>query len=332
MDSFTLNKIAGAVLGTCLLGMGLGVIGDFIYSPGAPTKPGYALPESKPEAAAGGDAAKPVAETPLPVLLAKADPKKGEADTKVCGACHNFQEGAGAKVGPDLYGVVGRPKGSAPGFEYSAGMKAKGGNWDYADLNEFITKPSAYVQGTKMSYPGESSPEKRADIISYLRTLAKDPLPLPAVADAGAKPADAKPTDTKMADAGGQAPAAGGADDAFVKLVATADPKKGQSNAQVCSACHNLKKGAGTLVGPELYGVVNRPKGSMPGFDYSAGLKAKGGNWTYADLNQFLTKPSAYVQGTKMGYPGEANEKKRADIVAYLRTLSDNPAPLPGAK
>ena len=114
--------------------------------------------------------------------------------------------------------------------------------------------------------------------------------------------------------------------------MAAADPAKGKANAQVCTACHNLKKGAGTLVGPELWGVVDRPKGSMQGFDYSAGMKAKGGNWTYADLNQFLTKPSAYVQGTKMGYPGEGNENKRAQIIAFLRTLADSPAPLPGAK
>jgi cytochrome c len=185
MDSFTLNKIAGAFLGTCLLGMGLGVIADFIYGPGVPAKPGYALPEGKPEGAAAADAKQPEAQ-PLPVLLAKADPKKGEADTKVCGACHNFQEGAGAKVGPDLYGVVGRPKGSAPGFEYSAGMKAKGGDWTFEDLNAFITKPSAYVQGTKMGYAGEDNPEKRADIISYLRTLSKSPVPLPAAAPAPA--------------------------------------------------------------------------------------------------------------------------------------------------
>ena len=335
MDSFTLNKIAGAVLGTCLFGMLLGTIGDFIYLPGPPAKPGYALPEPKPEVASGGGDKAP-AETPLPVLLAKADPKKGEADTKVCGACHNFEEGAGAKIGPDLYGVVGRPKGSAAGFDYSAGMKAKGGDWSFANLNEFITKPSAYVSGTKMSYPGEASPEKRADIIAYLRTLAKSPVPLPAAEasakapDGEAKPAPAPAAGEKAAEA--PKAAAGGDDDAIVKLVAAADPTKGKANAQVCTACHNLKKGAGTLVGPELWGVVDRPKGSMQGFDYSAGMKAKGGNWTYANLNQFLTKPSAYVQGTKMGYPGEGNENKRAQIIAFLRTLADSPAPLPGAK
>ena len=77
--------------------------------------------------------------------------------------------------------------------------------------------------------------------------------------------------------------------------------------------------------------MVDRPKGSVAGFEYSAAMKAKGGQWTYADLNQFLIKPQAYVKGTKMGYTGEANEKKRAEIIAYLRTLAKEPAPLPQA-
>ena len=321
MDSFTLNKIAGAVLGTCLFGMGLGLVGQAIYYPSLPKKPGYALPEPKPEEAAGG---KKPAETPLPVLLAKADPKKGEQAAKVCGACHNFVEGAGSKVGPDLYDVVDRPKGSVSGFDYSSGLKGKGGKWTFADLNTWLTNPAAYVSGTKMGYPGEEDPQKRADIIDYLDTLSKKPVPLP------------KPTaaEEQAAKGGGEAKtaegdkAAGGGDD-LIKMIAASDPKKGEQDAKVCGACHNFKEGGGTLVGPDLYGVVDRPKASVTGFDYSAGLKAKGGKWTYADLNTWLTNPSAYVAGTKMGYPGQEDPKKRAAIIAYLRSLAKTPAPLP---
>ena len=323
MDSWQFNKIAGAVLGTCLVGMGIGIVAQGIYEPGAPKKPGYALPEPK-ETAGGGEAKAEV--VPIAVRLEKADPKKGEADAKVCSACHNFQEGAGAKVGPDLWNVVDRPKGKAEGFDYSAGMKAKGGDWTYADLDQFLTKPSAYVQGTKMGYPGQDDPEKRASIIAYLRTLSKDPKPLPKVTEADKKVASAD------ARGGGEAGAgAAGGDAAFVKMVADADPKKGESVGQVCTACHSVKKGGGTLVGPHLWDVVDREKGSIAGFDYSKGLKDKGGKWTIADIDKWLTKPSAYIPGTKMGYQGEANEKKRAELIAWLRTLSDNPKPLPKA-
>ena len=105
--------------------------------------------------------------------------KKGESDVKVCQACHTFEKGAGAKIGPPLYGVIGRPKGSVAGFSYSDGMKAKGGNWTYEDINTFITKPSAFVSGTKMTYPGESDPQKRADILDYLQSDADTKVPFP---------------------------------------------------------------------------------------------------------------------------------------------------------
>jgi len=175
MFSFEFNKLAGAFLGSCLFAMALGIVAEGIYSNGKPAKPGYDLPE----AAVATTAEKPPAEVPLPVLLAKADATKGQADTKVCQACHNFEKGAGVKVGPPLYGIVGRAKGSVAGFEYSDGLKAKGGNWTYEDLNSFITNPKTYISGTKMAYGGEANASKRADIIDYLHTLSDKPEPLP---------------------------------------------------------------------------------------------------------------------------------------------------------
>ncbi len=169
------NKTALAVMMVLLLTMALGVFSNALYAPDKAAKPGYNLP-SGGEKTAQAEAPK---ETPLPVLLAKADPKKGEADTKVCQSCHSFDKGGAAKVGPPLYGVVGRAKGSIAGFGYSDGVKAKGGDWTYEDLNKFITKPSAYISGTKMTYPGEQEPEKRADILAYLRTLSDSPVPFP---------------------------------------------------------------------------------------------------------------------------------------------------------
>jgi len=177
MDSFQFNKFAGAILGALGLTLGLNLISEGVFSHTKLAKPGYDLPGAMQESEAKSETAAPA--EPLPKLLASADVAKGQADTKVCQACHNFEKGAGVKVGPPLYGVVGRPKASIAGFEYSDGLKAKGGNWTFEDLNSFITSPKTYIAGTKMAYGGEANASKRADIIDYLHTLSDKPEPLP---------------------------------------------------------------------------------------------------------------------------------------------------------
>jgi cytochrome c len=177
MESLQFNKYAGAILGALGLTLGLNLFSDAVFSHAELSKPGYDLPGAEPEGGAKAEAGAP-AES-LAKLFSTADVSKGQADIKVCQACHNFEKGAGAKVGPPLYGVVGRAKGSVAGFDYSDGMKAKGGNWTFEDLNSFITSPKAYVSGTKMAYGGEANAQKRADIIDYLHTLSDKPEPLP---------------------------------------------------------------------------------------------------------------------------------------------------------
>jgi cytochrome c len=196
MDLFQFNKVAGAVLGTLLFVQAVALISNAIFSHPNPAKPGDNLPAPQQTAAPGAKAAP---EESLPSLLAKADPKKGEADTQVCHLCHNFGKSEGIKIGPPLWGVVGRPKGSVPGFDYSAGMKAKGGTWTFEDIFTFIKDPPAYVPGTKMTFSGEPDPKKRADIVAYLRTLSDNPLPLPKAAAAAAAPSPATPAATPPA-------------------------------------------------------------------------------------------------------------------------------------
>ena len=178
MDSFEFNKIAGAVLGTLLFMMGLGILSDAIFHSGVPKQSAYALPAAEAEGAGGG-ATPAAAAVPLKDLLAKADAKKGEGLVKPCTACHSFEKGGPNKVGPDLYGVVNRPIASHEGFAYSDSLKSKGGNWTYENIDHFITAPKSFASGTKMAFGGEKDPARRADIIAYLRSLSDNPAPLP---------------------------------------------------------------------------------------------------------------------------------------------------------
>src|SRR5262249_59737950 len=131
----------GAILGTCLGVLSINIAAGAIFAPTKPAKPGYdvAVPEQKPSGAGpAGEQERPV---PVAELLAKADVGRGENAAKKCAACHTFNKGGRTLVGPNLWGVVGRPRATEAGFNYSAAMKAKGGNWTIDDLNQFITNP-----------------------------------------------------------------------------------------------------------------------------------------------------------------------------------------------
>jgi cytochrome c len=178
MHAAEFNKTALAALGSILFVILLIAFSNLVFAPYRPALPGYALPTGE-TAAAPAAAAAPAPEEPLPVLLAKADAKKGAQDAKVCTTCHNFEKGAAPKVGPPLWGVVGRPIASVPGFAYSDSLKGVGGDWTYEAINTMISNPKSEASGTKMSFPGEKDPQKRADILAFLQTLSDSPVPFP---------------------------------------------------------------------------------------------------------------------------------------------------------
>lgn len=178
MNSFELNKVLGALLGTCLILVALHIAAGAIFTPEQPAKPGYEVAVKEAQPQAGATPAAPAA-VPIDTLLASASPQRGAEVARQCQACHNFQEGQGPKIGPDLYNVVGRKIASAPGFNYSAALKSKNGAWDFNALNSWLTKPSTYAPGTAMTFAGLTNDKQRADVIAYLDTLSPNPVPLP---------------------------------------------------------------------------------------------------------------------------------------------------------
>lgn len=178
MDQFELTKIAGAVLSALLLIFGTKTLIELNVGH-KPEKPGFELPVAAAPHAEGGAAAAAAPEVDPVTLLAKANAENGKAIFKKCHSCHESEKGKGNKVGPNLWGVVDRPKGTFEGFSYSDAMKTKGGNWSFEELGHFLRSPKAFVPGTKMVFVGLPTAADEADVIAYLATLADTPVPLP---------------------------------------------------------------------------------------------------------------------------------------------------------
>ena len=172
MPSFEWNKIIASILTALIVAMVSGILAGKLVAPTELEKPVFAVATTGQEKA---PSAQPAAAGPAPIgpLLAKADPKKGEQEAKVCQTCHTFKKGEPNKIGPNLYGIVGDEIAhDRGGFQFSAALeKHKSEKWDPETLNKWLYKPQEFAQGTKMTFAGIDKDQERADVIAFLQSL-----------------------------------------------------------------------------------------------------------------------------------------------------------------
>jgi cytochrome c len=356
MNSIELNKIVGAVLLGGFVLLGSSILGKTLVQPVRHEAAAMVVPHEGGEAPAppAGDGLQPVS-----ALLPSADLAAGEAAFKKCTSCHTIDKGGANKIGPNLWGIVGAPHAHVAAFKYSDALKGKPGNWDYEAMNAWLHSPKTYAPGTKMTFAGLKKTEERANLIAWMRTQSDSPPPLPDAAAVEATqeaapapeveatpPAETGTTTTEAAPpaetpeatppaassepAGEQQAAATPPGGGIGDLLKAADPAAGAKVAAKCKACHGFDKGGPNKVGPNLWDIVGAKQAHLgDAFKYSDALKGLGGEWTYDALDKFLAAPKEYVPGTKMVFPGLKKPEDRAAVIAYLRSLSDSPKPLP---
>jgi cytochrome c len=206
MDSFEFNKIAGAVLSALLFIFGARELTHILGGHGGhgdhEAHAGYVLPMPKggPAHQGGGAPAESgFSYAKVAELLPKASADSGKDVFRACQQCHTGEKGGPNKLGPNLYGVVGRDIGKHASFaNYSSAMKDHGGKWTWEHLATYLHDPKSYVPGNRMSFAGVKDPNELADLLAYLRTLSDSPMPFPA---APATPA-ATPAAATKGDAG----------------------------------------------------------------------------------------------------------------------------------
>ncbi len=196
------NTTAGWTLFSGIVLLGLSAVSSRYFHADKeqrPEKMGYEIAGVVQEGEGGK-----VAE-PIEALLAKADVAKGQKVFAKCASCHSIEQGGAAGLGPNLYGTLGANVGSHA-FAYSDALKGKGGNWDFARMNEWLTNPAAFAPGTKMSFAGLSDGQERANLLVFLNSKGSN-LPLPAV-PAAAEPAAEGDAAKAPAEAAKEAPKA----------------------------------------------------------------------------------------------------------------------------
>ena len=177
MDGFELNKIIAAILATVVVVFGINKVTDIIFTPDKPQQSAYKVEKIEPAlttVSSTGEAAVGINE-----LLAMGTIEHGEKVFKRCSACHMIAAGGKNMIGPNLWSILGKKTGVAPGYKYSKALAAYGKEWSFEEMNGFLIKPSAHIKGTKMAFAGLKKEKDRASVILYMNSKSDKPLPTP---------------------------------------------------------------------------------------------------------------------------------------------------------
>lgn len=185
MSNMEFNKIFAAILVAGIVAKMSGFAADKIVSPKQLSETAIFI-DAPAEGAAAVEEGPQVPE-PILAMLANADLERGERLYRACAACHAYEKGAGHRIGPNLWNIVGNDKAKHGDFAYSAALSGMDGAWGYEELNKFLWRPRDYVPGTSMNYVGLRRPDDRAAIIAWLRQKADSAKPLPSAAQIAAE-------------------------------------------------------------------------------------------------------------------------------------------------
>ena len=176
MDSFEINKIVAAVLVVFLVVFGIGKISDIVFHVEKPNTSAYKVEVSTASSTQDSSTDQLV---DITALLAMGNVDDAKKVWKKCSACHSIKKDGKNKIGPALYNVLGRNVAALNDYKYSKALAIYGKSWTFKEMNGFLTKPQAYIKGTKMAFAGLKKEKDRASIILFMNQNSDNPLPLP---------------------------------------------------------------------------------------------------------------------------------------------------------
>ncbi len=179
MDSFEVNKIIAAVLLVALILIGIGKISDIAFHVKKPENSAYKVEILENDTVTNSIMKEVVEKVDISALLALGDITHGEKVFKKCAACHLINKGGENKIGPALYGVIGRKVAAKEDYKYSKAMAGYDKSWTFEEMNGYLKKPQIHIKGTKMAFAGLRKEKDRASVILYLNQNSDNPIPLP---------------------------------------------------------------------------------------------------------------------------------------------------------